>query len=132
MQHIDFNLGILIVAVLTSAANLFVYCYYGKIASDSYVKMADYMFESNWQPLSVDLQKYFILLIGNTQRPLYYHGFSVAVLNLETFCTVRKILDKSSLYLLNKLFLQLVRSVLSYYMMFKTLTSKQLSDGAMI
>lgn len=87
MKHIDFNLGILLLATLTGASNLFIYCFFGKLATDCYEKMNKCLFESNWQALSIDLQKYFILMIGNTQKPLYY-GFNIATLNLETFCAV--------------------------------------------
>lgn len=91
LKHLDFNVAIIFLAVIVGATNLFVFCFYGKLATDSYEKMTKCVFESNWQELPVDLQKYLILMIGNAQRPLYYHGFRIAVLNLETFCTVTQI-----------------------------------------
>lgn len=51
-------------------------------------KMAECLYETNWQDLSVDLQKYSILMISNMQKPRFHHGFGVAVLNLETFTQV--------------------------------------------
>lgn len=71
--------------------SLFVYCFFGKLATTSFEEMANCTYESNWQQLRVDLQTYLILMIGNMQRPIYYHGFGVAVLNLETFCKVTEI-----------------------------------------
>lgn len=50
--------------------------------------MADCLFESNWQGLPVDLQKYVILMIKQSQEPLFYHGSGIAVLDLETFSSV--------------------------------------------
>lgn len=47
--------------------------------------MADCLYDTNWQKLPIRLQKYVVLMIGNAQKPLYYHGFGVALLNLETF-----------------------------------------------
>lgn len=67
---------------------MFLYCFFGKLASESFEQMADCLYECNWYGLPVGLQKYFILMIGNAQRPLYYHGFGIAVLNLKTFSKV--------------------------------------------
>lgn len=59
------------------------------MATQSYEDMANCLFEGNWQKLSVRLQTFLIPMIENAQRPIYYHGFGVAVLNLETFMRVR-------------------------------------------
>lgn len=67
---------------------MFVFCFFGKLASDSFEKMTDHLYESNWPEYPVQLQKYFILLIANTQMPLYYHGSGIAILNLNTFLKV--------------------------------------------
>lgn len=69
-------------------AVLFILCYLGKIATDSFSNIPDEVYEVNWYKLPVELQKYFILMIANMQQPQYYHGFDVLVLNLETFTTV--------------------------------------------
>lgn len=50
--------------------------------------MADCLYDTNWQMFSIKLQKYVVIMIGNAQKPLYYHGFGVAVLNLVTFTKV--------------------------------------------
>lgn len=65
--------------------NLLVYCYFGKLATDSFFRMGESLYEVNWQELPIALQKYVILMIGNMHRPLHYHGFNIAILNLETF-----------------------------------------------
>lgn len=73
---------------MTGVSNIFFYCYFGKLSTECYSKMPGCLFESNWQTLTVDMQKYVLLMIQNAQPPLYYHGFKVAVLNLETFMKV--------------------------------------------
>ncbi|XP_055296841.1 odorant receptor 22a-like [Sitodiplosis mosellana] len=93
-------------AALTVLTNLFVCCYLGKIASESYEQMADCLYDYNWQELPMNLQKYFIIIIANAQIPLSYHGYGIITLNLETFC-------------------QLLRTVYTYYMMLKTLSSAE-------
>lgn len=50
--------------------------------------MCDCVFEDNWHVLPAELQRYFILMIANMQKPIYYHGFGVAILNLNTFVKV--------------------------------------------
>lgn len=75
-------------SVLVSSSNLFLYCFFGKLATESFETMADCLYETNWLDLPVNLQKYFIVMIGNAQIPIHYHGFGVALLNLETFLKV--------------------------------------------
>lgn len=75
---------------MVGISNLFVYCYYGKMATESFEKLNDCVYDVNWYELPIGLQKYFILMIQNTQRPIFYYGFGVAVLNLETFTDVSR------------------------------------------
>lgn len=74
-------------AVLLSLSILFLYCYFGKVATDSYGKMADCLYEINWYEHPIELQKCLIIMITNAQKPLQYRGLS-ATLDLETFCEV--------------------------------------------
>lgn len=78
----------LLIAIMIGVSTLYLYCYFGKLATDSFMMMTDCLFESNWQNLSVHLQKYFILMIANAKRPFFYHGSKIATLNLETFTVV--------------------------------------------
>lgn len=91
MKHADFKLFILLVVTAIGCANLFLFCYFGKMATESFELMADCFYDGNWQDLPIASQQFFILMIGNAQRPLYYHGFGVAVLNLETYNDVNKL-----------------------------------------
>ncbi|XP_055309901.1 odorant receptor 47a-like [Sitodiplosis mosellana] len=103
-KHPDLSLPFLVLAAVVNISNLFVYCYFGKLASVSYEKMAHCLYESNWQRLSTHLQKYIVLMMGNMHRPLFYHGFDVFILNLSTFS-------------------KLLKTIITYYMMLKTVTS---------
>lgn len=80
------TLFIFIIGVVTSV--LFFYCYFGKIATESFQTMSDCLFEVNWQDVCVDLQKHYVLIIQNAQRPIFYHGFHLAILDLSTFTKV--------------------------------------------
>lgn len=86
------------VAALVGISNLFIYCYYGQMATEYFRRMSNCLYQSKWEALPVDLQKYFVVLIGNTQKPIHYHGFRIAVLNLETFLTVSQLkLEKNKI-----------------------------------
>lgn len=70
-------------------AVLFGYCYFGFLATESFGKMSDCIYNDiDWQKIPIELKKYIILMIANMQRPLYYHGFNVVTLELNTFCRV--------------------------------------------
>lgn len=75
---------VLLVAVLENSI-LFLLCFFGKIATDSFAEMGDIFYGADWQNLSPALQRYFVVIIANAQQPLYYDGFGVAILNLEMF-----------------------------------------------
>lgn len=88
MQKEGFDIIFVLMLVSINILNLFLYCFFGKMATDSFRDMANCLYRSNWQNLPIHLQKYIILMIGNAQRPLYYHGFGVVILDLETFTKV--------------------------------------------
>lgn len=50
--------------------------------------MADQLTQSNWYQLPYDLQPYFVLMIANAQKKVYYHGFQIVTLDLEKFTQV--------------------------------------------
>lgn len=70
---------------------MFTYYYFGKLATQSYKNMSDCVYDSKWQQLTHRLQKYIVIMIMNMQKPLYYHGFEVAILDLNTFLRVSSI-----------------------------------------
>lgn len=93
-RHLDFNICTALQSATATVPNIFLYCFFGQMASRSYEKMADSLYEFDWHKLPVNLQKHVILMIANTQQPLFYDGFGVVVLNLETFTSVSDSIDK--------------------------------------
>lgn len=69
---------------------LFPYCYFGQLAGDSFQKMSDCVFELKWHEFPINSQKYVVLMITNMQKPIYYHGFHVTVMDLNTFLNVSR------------------------------------------
>lgn len=85
LKHISLTIWPLTMILGVGVANLFVYCYFGKLASQSFERMTDRLNESNWYDFNIKTQKTFILMIRNMQRPIYYHAFHVSIVDLETF-----------------------------------------------
>lgn len=81
-------MAIIITAITNSSGNLFLFCFFGKLATDSYGKMDNCLYKANWPDLPIRLQKYFIIMMADAQRPLQYTGLNVSILNLETYTDV--------------------------------------------
>lgn len=86
----DFEFFLLLNAVAIVVWNLNMYCYFGQLATDSYERMPECLYKSDWHELSLDLQKKCLFMIQNMQKPVVYHGFGIAVLNLQTFIKARR------------------------------------------
>lgn len=68
---------------------MFIFNYYGKIATESFEKMGECVFECDWYEFPFNFQKNFVLMIAITKKPLRYHGCGLMPLSLDTFRTVR-------------------------------------------
>lgn len=90
-KGLDFTFFMLLTAVLVSGSNLFLYCFFGSLATSSFEDMIDSLYASEWENLPMDLQQSFIILLANVQRELFYSGFGVPNLNLDTFTNVSDI-----------------------------------------
>lgn len=64
----DFDLCTNFIVTFSTICNLFLYCYFGKMATECYAMMSSCLFESNWMELPVNLKKFFILMIQNSHR----------------------------------------------------------------
>lgn len=87
-KETDFMCFVIAIGFITYMWNIFVYCYFGKLATESFVGMADFLYNVSWHRLPVRLQKHLIIMIANMQRPVHYHGSHIGTMNLETFCKV--------------------------------------------
>lgn len=90
IHNLDSDVFFTVCLTTVALVNLFVYCYFGKIGSDSFARMPDCLYcILNWRELPPELKMYVVLIIRNMQKPIYYYGFSVAVMDLNTFIYVR-------------------------------------------
>lgn len=89
MKDPPYNLITMIAQATFGMVNLFIYCYFGKMTTEYFAKMPDCVyFEMKWPKLPIELQAYVVLMIQNMQKPVFYHGFDVAVMDLNTFLRV--------------------------------------------
>lgn len=76
---------------------LFLFCCFGRLLTEKYERMPDCLYESKWNELPIELQKFYVIIIGVSQRPLFYHGFGMIYLNLQTFTQVNQCEPQSDL-----------------------------------
>lgn len=88
LEHPRMEIILLFISSPLGLLYIFLLCYFGKGATESFEKMPDCLYESNWHKIPIDQQKNVLLMLINAQRPLYYDGLNIAALNLETFCNV--------------------------------------------
>lgn len=53
--------------LFTSSSNLYLYCFGGMVVTTNALKYADILFELDWYKMSNEHQKYFIIMIAETQ-----------------------------------------------------------------
>lgn len=95
-NHVS-DISAVLYATVVSSCNLYVYCHFGEFTSSCFEKYPKYLFEMHWYRLPNKFQKYFILMIGNSQRPLKYDSYRLAILNREIFLKVITKYDINSL-----------------------------------
>lgn len=119
-----------LMSFLVSSGNLYLYCFYGNRSTRDYAEMAHYLYASNWYKHPVELQKFFKMMIANAQIHLFYDGSGIVQLNLETYLKVKQYLNmrmgsiSKDLKIIVYIIFQLLKSVISYYLMFKTLVEE--------
>lgn len=78
----------MLIAALVGGTNLFLYSFFGHLATNFYLNLSDDLFESKWHQFPLHLQKYLIIMMGNSQQLLHYHGLGVTNLNLNNYLKV--------------------------------------------
>lgn len=86
LRHPGVDIGVILYVTFIALLNVYLYCYFGDATTATFAKYPQYFFESKWYALPVNIQKYYIILLGNSHKPLIYHR--LISLNLETFLKV--------------------------------------------
>lgn len=79
----------MVLAMATGFENMVLYNSFGQMTSNSFADIGDDFYAGPWLKLPIHLQKSFILMIQNAQKPRRYDGFGVAHLDLSTLGEVR-------------------------------------------
>lgn len=90
LKDFDADAIMVIGVATTNILWIYLHCYLGKSVTERYDALPDHLFHSRWYSLPIELQMYFILLLVNTQEPLYFHGLGMYILNMGTFSAVSR------------------------------------------
>lgn len=91
MDRINFSVIVIIFSdIFVGLVGIFCYCYFGEKTSESFQLMSECLYECNWPDLPIKLKKHIVIMMLRGQKPIYYHGFKMVTLNLETFKKVRR------------------------------------------
>lgn len=83
------KMGLMMFSVIYCSLNFYVCCQYGKSSTSYYSAFADCLYNSNWICLPIEIQKRFIIMIAYAQKPMFYHGYGIIILNMKTFSKVQ-------------------------------------------
>lgn len=67
INHLDLKFFIMLTAAFVGGMNLFLYSFFGHLAIDFYLNLSDDLFESKWHQFPLNLQKYLIIMMVNSQ-----------------------------------------------------------------
>lgn len=122
LRHFDANIALVFICVINSLFTLFLYCYFGSLATDSFSRISDCVYDSRWYELPTELKIYPIMILGNSHLPLRFYGHKIISINLETYKKVR-----SEMWKINQIIfiffvsVQILKTVSSFYLMFRAL-----------
>lgn len=85
LRHLNLFIVTVLNVIAISTANLYLYCFGGSVVTENCGMYADILFESDWYKMPIRLQKYYILMIANTQRPIHLEGHGLVRLSMEAF-----------------------------------------------
>lgn len=88
----DFKVLLVSLAVFLSTGVVFIYCFMGTFTTDQFLLYADISYESSWYKFPVKLQRYYVLILADSQRPRSFDGWGLIELTLVTFTKVLQII----------------------------------------
>lgn len=121
LRHFDANIGLVFICVINSLFTLFLYCFFGSLATDSFSRISDCVYDSRWYELPTELKIYPIMILGNSHLPLRFYGHKIVSMNLGTFQKVRSEMWKKKFEFILFVSFQILKKVSSFYLMFRAL-----------
>lgn len=79
-------------SILTTSAIVlitFIFCFFGNNVTIKFNETAVHAYNSSWYLCPIHLQRYIILMMQRSQRPLYLTGYKVTRCSLDSFTSVR-------------------------------------------
>lgn len=95
----------MILAIVAELNYLEIHCYFGEMTTQSFLKFSNCLYELQWYNLPIQLGKYLLIILPNMQRSLFYDGFGMFPLTLQTFAPVNLKLRREDLIIIMMKFL---------------------------
>lgn len=67
---------------------MFLFCEYGQICCNGFEEIDEMIYQTDWYTLPLDLQKFWPIVINNTQQPVIITGYANVEYTRETFDSV--------------------------------------------
>lgn len=71
-------------SAMLQMALIWFFCYYSAIVSTRLSQVADVAYSICWYQFSISLQKRILMMIRQSNRHVFYHGFGIMKCNMET------------------------------------------------
>lgn len=114
--------------IFNSLAWPFPLCYFANKTTERVMSLGDAIYNSNWYEYPRGMAKYPILIIAQSQTPIYFFGYGLFRCTLEVYGRVSsKSFNKQAFicpYLKKNLFLQIVKTSYSYYMILRNISER--------
>lgn len=92
------------------------FCYFANMASDRLSSIGNASYLANWYNYPMGWQKFIILIIARSQKPIYFDGLGFINCNLEVF---GKVSDESNfLNIFQHIFLELIQNKSHWFRFF--------------
>ena len=75
---------------------MFLYCEFGEMVTNQFNELNERFSKCNWYLLPIEMQRMFVIVMANTQRPAMIQGYANVVCTRESFKQVRKLISDIS------------------------------------
>lgn len=122
-QKVDLNLINVMIIFGLSLAQVFGYSYLGSQLTEEADAVGKAIYDLPWYEHSIELQRFYRLIIQRTQRPTGITGATFFIVQRTTFASVRYSVFDGGVFLIFDC-LQVVQMSYSYYLVLKDVLNK--------
>lgn len=119
-----------LVALFASLLWPYMFCNFANSVTERMLLLGDVAFGSDWYTYPPKLQKYIVLIIARSNKPVFFSGLGLIRATLETFGKVRclkcamPLIYSKQCFKFGNIYLQLLKSSTSYYVLFRSFSQR--------